>query len=160
MNRKTGGAIVVGAIVLGILLGQFWKIPGLGVNDPQTDSSETEVDEVTENDSSGGLEGTESVVSVAEGSASNESKEEAIIVVVYGGGYRITRAMDSETGIDVDLASVVERAQNATGDADGIRVRLLLHQSAQEGARFDLLEALKEAGLKSEQIQEMDAPIL
>ncbi|MEZ5944725.1 MAG: hypothetical protein R3C18_25335 [Planctomycetaceae bacterium] len=160
MNRKTGGGIVVGAIVLGIILGQFWKIPGLGVNDPQTDSSEAEMDDVNENESNGGLDGAESAVSVADGSASNESKEEAIIVVVYGGGYRITRAMDSETGIDVELASVVEQAQNATGDSDGIRVRLLLHQSAQEGARFDLLEALKEAGLKSEQIQQFDAPIL
>ncbi|MCA9082249.1 MAG: hypothetical protein KDA58_16925, partial [Planctomycetaceae bacterium] len=33
MKKKVGGGIVVAAIVLGVFLGQFWRLPGLGPND-------------------------------------------------------------------------------------------------------------------------------
>lgn len=156
MNRKTAGGVVLGAIVLGILLGQFWKIPGLGVNDPNPSATNSE-EETTPDNSSQGSSGLASVSTdvVATTQSPQFAAEEMLTVVIYGSEYRLTRSDDPETGIDMSLSEFVARARKTTGNANGIRVRVLLHESAQEGARFDLLSALKEAGIKPEQIQEV-----
>ena len=156
MNRKTAGGVVLGAIVLGILLGQFWKIPGLGVNDPNSSNSKnTDAEERPTDNPPADSQVNVSMPVLSESPTSPSGTEEMLTVVIYGAEYRLTRSDDPETGIDMPLSEFVARAKQTTGNANGIRVRILLHESAQEGARFDLLSALKEAGLKPEQVQEV-----
>jgi len=152
MKKRVGGAIVVGAVILGMYLGQFFKLPGLGPNEttaPQ--QSSTTADETSETT-------TDVSVNVPAGQTMPAQTvidaPELITVVIVADGYRLTSDGHPETGLDMPLNDIVARAERTTGDQSGTRVKLLLHQSAQEGALSRLYDALSQAGLKPGEIQE------
>lgn len=159
MKKRVGGGIVVGAILLGILIGQFWKLPGLGPNETTAPSAESTATDATQPPvDPRGTDATETLAAVDAAvpppNASGAATEPLVTVVVVGNRYRLTRDDDSETGVEIPLPAFIERAAATTGNAQGIRVRILLHESAQGGAHSDLLQALRQAGIRSEQIQE------
>ncbi|MCA9000209.1 MAG: hypothetical protein KDA80_24640 [Planctomycetaceae bacterium] len=84
------------------------------------------------------------------------SEPEMVTVVIHRDAFRLTQGPDDyQSGLDVGLDTIVKRAKSASGNDDGVRIRILLEKSAQEGARQELYTALEEAGIKSEQIQEI-----
>ena len=54
-----------------------------------------------------------------------------------------------------DLAEVARAALAATGDGQGIRVRIYRKKDATAGAKLDLFSKLNDAGVPSEAIQDM-----
>lgn len=159
-NKRLGGGLLVGAVVLGVLIGQFLNFKGPGTGEtsnetggPAQSASQEKTAEEQAAEARAALAETNAVVKPEPGASSGNS-EPLITVVVFQDKYRITREDNVETGLEMPLAQVVARAQATTGTADGIRVRILLHETAQGGAHSDLLEALREAGFRSEEIQE------
>lgn len=152
MKKRVGGAIVVAAVLVGMYIGQFLKLPGLGPNETtapqQASTTPKETSETTADVS----------VSVPAGQVMPAQPvieaPELVTVVIVANGYRLTSDGHPETGLDMPLSDIVARAERTTGDQSGTRVKILLHQSAQEGARSSLYEALSQAGLKPGEIQE------
>lgn len=74
-------------------------------------------------------------------------------VVIVEREYRVPVAADSRIADDleslrtVSLEEVVDLAERAAGDSNGLRVRVLRHRSSRASAEERLLAALSEAGL-------------
>lgn len=79
---------------------------------------------------------------------------DVLTVLVKTDGYRIGHGDNPTQLTPATLLEVVQRAMSTPGSEQGIRVRILLHVTAQQGARSDLFEALQQAGLKREEIVE------
>lgn len=156
MKARTAGGVGVVLVGIGLLLGLWWKGPGLGgggsgrgpaVAPPDASSVKATADP------------GESVRSATARPAENQGDvgagEAFVTVVIHGAGYRLVSSDDPSRGAEIALAEILERVQNAPGSPEGIRLRILKDRTAQEGARSDLEAALRAAGIKLEQVQEM-----
>ncbi len=78
---------------------------------------------------------------------------EMISVVVVGMGYRWTTNEQAPQSVeDITLDKIIEKAQAAKGNAQGVRARIFHAGSALPSAENQLIEALKQAGLSEETI--------
>ncbi|WP_437188192.1 hypothetical protein SH668x_001623 [Planctomicrobium sp. SH668] len=152
----TGGA-VVGLLALGVWLANFWKGPGLGGSGtgygvssaPETNINETQVNTAVESPAP-----APSVEVAAPKNAFESYPSDIMTIVIEGGSYRLTDGVLNSSGTPISLEEISQRAQNLTGTAEGLRVRILKEKSAQEGARSDLMQELTKNGVKREEIQE------
>lgn len=145
-RRNVAGGVVIGAVVLGMYLANLWKGPGLGGNDTGASTEATEtVDDAD----------VQSSLQPPTRPAESSSNQPYVTVVIHGNSYRITDGQNPNTGMDVSLDTVISRVSKVEGTPEGIRLRLMLDQSAQEGARSDLYSALEQSGIRSEAIQEI-----
>lgn len=76
-----------------------------------------------------------------------------VTIVIDGPGYAV--ASDNGNFRPAALDDAVALAKGATGDDQGVHVRIQRKKNAQAGARADLLTRLQDAGMKRESIQEM-----
>ncbi|SFI25398.1 hypothetical protein [Planctomicrobium piriforme] len=157
-SRIFGGAIV-GALLLGIWFGQFWKGPGLGGSgsgDGKPESGSVDTRAEVRSISGTGAVGPTARTNEASTPAGPEIglPAQMVTVVIHGNQYRLVQGDDFKLGSDVTLDDIKRQAADTTGTPEGIRVRVVKEKSAQEGPRSDLLTALAEAGVKREEIQE------
>ena len=130
-----GGAI----LILGILLGMFMDLPGLGSgttvskgegkNTPTTERSPDA--EVDDSPHSAGL----------------------ITVLIDDRSYSLVKKVGEETVFSpAELTNIVKQATRVTGNEDGIRVRILRRESARYSAETNLRNALADAGIATEAV--------
>ena len=146
-KRTVAGGVIVGAMILGMYLANLWKGPGLGGNNSGTDVEVTEAVDETDVQSS-----MQPPVQPVESTGKDLPY---VTVVIHGDSYRITDGENPETGMDVSLDTVISRVSKVAGTAEGIRLRIMLDRTAQEGARSDLYAALEKSGVSSDAIQEL-----
>lgn len=170
MKKRYG--IGVGAILaIGFLLGQFFKLPGFGGGSTGDAvlTSNSEPDETsqaeTESEASDDIDALRNV-SVTNNVRPSRAPTELVLppeafitIAVDGGTYRLTTPIDPSEGMKLSLGEVVAQASQTTGGESGVRVRILFHKNAQEGAISDLRKALDSAGIKREEIQEISGYI-
>jgi len=144
MKKRVAGGVVVGAILLGMYLANFWKGPGIG-------GEGDDVSVAPANDTVSVSVSPTQMTPAEHQSASPEY----LNVVVHGSSYRLPIGDDLDTGLDVPLGTVIARANETKGTESGIRVRVSLERSAQEGALADLYSALVDKGISQGEIQEV-----
>lgn len=87
--------------------------------------------------------------------------QEVLDVRIVGRTYQVlfTGGVDGETVEyqPAELSQVVELAQSASGDDNGIRVRIELDDTARMAEWLALKDALKDAGLSENSLREMSA---
>ena len=153
-KRYAGG---VGAILLiGILIGQFFKLPGLG-GSGANDESPTSTTEKEEPSDETAIRNA-SVSNDVSNTVSKTQPEEPIpfvTVAIEEDNYRLTTSDSPLEGNYLSLGELIDRVTKTTGTNEGIRLRVLFHRNAQEGALADLHKALASAGVKREEIQEI-----
>ena len=154
MKKRYG--VGIGAIlVLGFLLGKYLNLPGLGGGSTGDSVSMSQNQDKTES------EGNIRNVSVSNDRNFTNSNAEIeadpqplIIIAVDADKYRLTTDEDPTVGQYLSLGEVIAKVTKTTGTENGIRLRILFHKNAQEGAISDLHDALTSAGIKREEIQE------
>lgn len=158
-KRNLFGGALLGAVALGIYLGQFWKGPGLGGGGAGDELSLTSHQESQVH--SGVDRNAVSAPAQMEKSQGEKPAEidlglpaQMITIVVHDQKYRLVTGDNPKVGTDLSLEDVKRYAGETIGSSDGIRVRILKERDAREGARSDLMAALTQAGLKREEIQE------
>lgn len=146
-RNKVAGGVVVGAVLLGMWLGNLFRGFGLGGSGSGDDGvipSSVRVDR-----------SSPPSASVAEESPDVEAAPELpLTIVIHADRYRLASDRAPLVGSDLTLDEIKARVEAADADARGIRVRILKQKNAQEGARADLYAALAEIGVKREDIQE------
>lgn len=173
-----GGAL--GLLVLGMWLGSFFKGFGLGGpgSGPGGGTTGNAIPETAGADdrptnASVAIDPDTTLATASPrgtptepGQSSADAPPETISVMIYEGGYRLPKAKigdDSSTSSmelkssdfqPASLEEVVAWARAAKGNADGIRVIVLLHQSSTAGARMSLYQALASAGLQDGEIHQ------
>ncbi|WP_437191694.1 hypothetical protein [Planctomicrobium sp. SH527] len=157
-KRNLFGGALLGAVALGIYLGQFWKGPGLGGGGAGDTFSLTNGSEQVQS----GMDRNAVSAPAQMEKTSGEKPAEIdlglpalmVTIVVHDQKYRLVTGDNPKVGTDLTLDEVKRYAGETVGSADGIRVRILKERDAREGARSDLIAALAQAGLKREEIQE------
>jgi len=151
--RTWGGVIVV--VGLAVFLSRFFQGlgpgggNGLGTGEASQAVSQEDLRTVSVNNSY-------PTATPAETAPGTGTEPSVVTVVIHDNSYRLAlNAADPQTGLDVGLDVIATRALAVPGNKDGIRVRILLEKTAQEGARTELLQHLEQAGIKPEQIQEL-----
>ena len=150
MKKRIVGTVVVVAVALGVYLSQWFR--GLGVGVSNEDGAAESVQVSTES-GSGDIFGDSGEGQPRQDVAEPEGG--VLTVVIEDDGYRIAPPEDLKSGIDVELDDIMRQLPQASGNDDGIRIRLLMHKSAQMGAKSDLYTALDAAGVQRESIQEI-----
>lgn len=157
-KRNILGAVLVAGIVAGVYLGDIWKgfgggsITGVGVTDPGTSKGPSK---------ESGESGTSKPAAVATDSEPDTNKTAASIlevvkIVIADGSYYL-RSNDGDE--PADLKRVVAVAKTATGDEDGIRVRVYRKLSSRAATEVALQDALVAAGITEEQTSWVANPI-
>jgi hypothetical protein len=151
MRKRIIGVAAVGLVALGIWLANWWKGPGLGGSGT---GDETQVNLQTESQSP---PARPSSPAAGDGQTSLPGPPPDVLTVMIAGSEYRVQANESAAAefAPASLSKVVEQATEVPGDTQGIRVRVLRHVTAQQGARSDLFEALQQAGIKREEIVEV-----
>lgn len=150
MKKRIVGTVVVVAVALGIYLSQWFRGLGVGVSNEEGSADAVQVN----TDAGTGDIFGDSGAGKSDGSQ-GRPEGGVLTVVIEDAGYRIAPQDDLKAGVDVELDDIMRQLPNASGNDDGIRVRLLMHKSAQMGAKSDLYTALDAAGVRRESIQEI-----
>ncbi|MFG0297327.1 MAG: hypothetical protein ACF8PG_15575 [Maioricimonas sp. JB045] len=151
MKKRIAGGVTLAVVAVAIWIGTLLKGPGVGGgtgSDVATaPSQDTSVSISTV--SATGAGDAESPRSEDPAPASDEK----IAVMIKESDYLLKTG--DEAWETVSLARVRELAQGAGGDDEGVRVEVHLHETARNGARSDLLEALQQDGVERESINLM-----
>ena len=160
-KRNILGAVLMAGIMAGFYLGDLWKgfgggsTMGVGLGDPSSQSSgKSSEDETAKSESN---------------TASNKPEDDpksaaqpvvdvppVIKVVIDDRSYSIRSADGDEP---VEIPRIVELIKAATGDVDGIRVRIYQKLSSRTSAEIALRDALTAAGISDAQVLWIPTPI-
>jgi hypothetical protein len=83
-----------------------------------------------------------------------EPEKPRLRVVIDGDRLVIADFDEGVSGETASAADIAKRVESMAGDDQGVRIRIERTKRATAGARSELLQALDQAGVKSEQIQE------
>jgi hypothetical protein len=155
LRRKAVGATALGLVALGLWLGQYFPGFGLGKG----------LGFGTGSDGSGSAQSEPAVERPAgEPSASVVSSEVRVNppglpparlrVIIDGDRYLLARSDSGFEGETLDATDIAQRAKSATGDDQGIRIRIERTKRATAGARQTLFEALDAAGITRDERHE------
>ncbi len=152
MKKRIVAVFAVGLVGLGVWLASLglWKGPGLGGSGTGDGPGNGARIGLT----SGGGPSTEP----GDSSTSDvppTPPADVLTVLIQGGGYLVEQAAAPGTFVPATKEQITRFAEAASGDATGVRVKVMRHKSAQQGARTDLFEALQQAGLEREEIVEV-----
>lgn len=155
-RQKLAGGAVIGVAALAFYLGTQWKGfgpggTGTGFGTTATGTGE-EVAPTTPD-----LAGDEAVSVATEGSG--VEAPQILTVVMSGRDYSISTTGDLKTATVADLSEVAHAALTATGDKQGIRVRVYRKKDATVGILDDLKRKLDQVGIPSQAVQFMDTPL-
>lgn len=155
-RQRLAGGVVIGVAAIAFYLGTQFKGPGLGgsgsgegspASGGAAGSSTTEGSE---------LAGDEAVMAVS-ATPPPEVQSPRVAVVISGNEYLLSTAGNEKDAILSSLEEVIQAVQAATGDRDGIRIRIFRTKDATAGAKDDLLAKLAEASIPLKAIQDMKA---
>jgi hypothetical protein len=150
MRKRVAGGVVLVAIGIGIWLSNLFTGIGPGGAGSNIGLS-PDISVTLENSES--TTGDTSHTSL-EGETAGSSAPERPIVVIDAQEYFLeNRTADGSEYVPTSLGAIVEMAQQAQPDADGIRVQIKRRGSSRHSAEAALDAALREAGLRDEQIQ-------
>ncbi len=155
-RQRLAGGVLIGVAALAFYIGTQFKGPGLGGSGsgdggptPEGAASPSTSNQPIAPESE--LVGDAAVVSSTEAPATPEAP--LVAVVISGSEYWLSTTGD-ETKTDLaPLVDVARAALLATGDRQGIRVRIFRKKDATAGAMLDLSSKLDDAGIPSESIQ-------
>jgi len=154
LRRKAVGAGALGLVALGIWLGQYF--PGFGLGKGLgfgTGSSESgpgaggaaAPETAGAPPRSGNPEAT--IVSRETPVASTVLPPERLRVIIDGDRYILASSENGQDGKALDPTEIAQLTKSATGDDQGIRIRIERTKRATAGARQALFEALDAAGI-------------
>jgi hypothetical protein len=157
------GGFVIGVAALAFYIGMHFKGPGLGgsgsgdggpapgeATQPST-SGATESVPATGTD----IAGDEAVLASTGTSTTPTPASPLVTVIISGDKFLLSTTGDEGQATPAELAEVARAALAATGDGQGIRVRIFRKKDATAGAKLDLFSKLSDAGVPSEAIQDM-----
>lgn len=156
-RQKLAGGAVIGVAALAFYMGTQWKGfgpggTGTGFGTTATESGQTEEVRVPE------LVGDEAVLASTD-AAGGTAAPQILSVIVSRGDYWVSTSGDLTTTTEADLSEVAHAALTATGDPDGIRVRVHFKKDATVGVMEDLKRKLDQVGIPAQAVQFMDAPL-
>ncbi len=159
-KRYVGGAAVI--VGLAIYLSQFFAGMGTGTGNDQGDQPSKSVatsDAVSDDGKAPDLNNVSATGNLDTTMMSSPSEDpvvkKMITITIHEDRYRLTTDLDPMTGVDISQSEVVQQTQKATGGEQGVKIRVLRQKNAQVGAKLGLYEALNNAGVKREEIQEV-----
>lgn len=155
--RAASGGVIVIAALLALL---FFRGPGLGKGEGEADSSPLAT---TDPPDSSSTEATHTSLTSAPadiddhgGLTPDEEKalsEKILAILIDEHEYRLEIPNDDETIYKtVDLQRLLELAQLAEGDSNGIRVRILRRENARASAEEKLKLELQHVGIRSDAV--------
>lgn len=156
-RQKLAGGAVIGVAALAFYLGTQWKGLGPGGTGTGFGTTATETGDAEETRQPE-LVGDEAVMASAD-AASGSTGPQILTVIVSRGDYLISPTGDLETTTEADLSEVAHAALTATGDPQGIRVRVHFKKDATVGVMEDLKRKLDQVGIPAQAVQFMDAPL-
>ena len=153
-RQRLAGGVILGVAAVAFYLGMQFKGLGPGGSGsgdggptpPQTNGASTQ----TPTD----LAGDEAIQATTVATPTTPSSP-LVAVVISGDKYLLSTTGDETQATPVELAEVVRAVLSASGDGQGIRVRVFRKKDATTGAQFDLSTKLGDAGIPSEEIQVM-----
>lgn len=162
-RQRLAGGLVIGVAAIAFYIGMQFKGPGLGGSGSgdggpapgeasQPSTSGTTVPAVSADTD---IAGDEAVLASTRPSSPAVPESPRITVVISGDKYLLSTTGDQAQATPAELAEVARAALAATGDGQGIRVRIFRKKDATAGAKLDLFSKLNDAGIPSEAIQDM-----
>ena len=131
-----GGAVI---LAIGVLIGMFGKLPGFGTGSGNSRSVAT----------SQPVE----VPLAAKDRIDEPGTQQVVTVLIDDRSYALVLQVGSETVYrPVDLPDLVREASAATGNSDGLRVRILRRESARASTEENLYAALADAGITGDAV--------
>lgn len=171
MDQKTGmrllskrnilGAVLIAGIATGVYLSDYLKGWGLG-GGPGISGSNASKGTLNTGADSGDDKNTAATVDSTPNYAPDESvahPPQVLKVVVADRSFFIRETGEVPELTQVDLKQIVRRAKAATGDDDGIRVRVYRKSSSRASVEVELRDALVAAGITEDQTVWVATPI-
>ncbi len=159
-RQRLAGGFVIGVAALAFYIGTQFKGPGLG-GSGSGDGGPTPGQPANPSTSTtpGGSElvGDEAVLattSVPSVAIPTTPSSPLVVVVISGSQYLLSTTGDETQATPAELTEVARAAMAASGDGQGIRVRIFRKKDATAGAKIDLFAKLGDAGIPTEAIQE------
>ena len=159
-RQRLAGGFVIGVAALAFYIGTQFKGPGLGGSgsgdggptpgqstSPSTSTTPVESELV-------GDEATLVTTSVPPIAFPATPSSPLVVVVISGSQYLLSTTGDETQATPAELTDVARAAIAASGDGQGIRVRIFRKKDATAGAYVDLFAKLGEAGIPTEAIQD------
>jgi hypothetical protein len=148
LKRKAVGAGALGLVALGIWLGQYFPGfglgKGLGFGTGSSDSGggpATGIQETRTGDPAANVAGPGTPAQPA------AIPPQRLRVIIDGEQFILASGETGHQGQVLDATEIAQRAKSATGDDQGIRIRIERTKNATAGARQTLFEALDAAGI-------------
>lgn len=153
-RQRLAGGVLVGVAALAFYLGTQFKGPGLGGSGagdggpaPGQAASPSTLPTTD-------LVGDDAIQATTVTTPATPTSP-LVAVVISGDKYLLSTTGDETQATPAELAEVVRAVLSASGDGQGIRVRVYRKKDATTGAQFDLSTKLGDAGVPSEEIQVM-----
>lgn len=162
-RRRLAGGAVIGVAAIAFYIGMQFKGPGLGGSG--SGDGGPAPGEATQASTSGANEpatpigtdiaGDEAVLASTKATPPPAPVSPRVTVIISGDKYLLSTTGDQAEATPAELTEVARAALAATGDGQGIRVRIFRKKDATAGAKLDLFSKLSDAGVPSEAIQDM-----
>ena len=162
-RQRLAGGVVIGVAALAFYFGMQFKGPGLGGSG--SGDGGPAPGEATRASTSGAttsaistdtdIAGDEAVLASTRSTTPAAPASPRIAVIISGDKYLLSTTGVQAEATPAELADVARAALTATGDGQGIRVRIFRKKDATAGAKLDLFSKLGDAGIPSEAIQDM-----
>ncbi|MFG0336287.1 MAG: hypothetical protein ACF8TS_23255 [Maioricimonas sp. JB049] len=152
MKKRIAGGVTLAVVAVAIWIGTLLKGPGVGGGTGSDVATGPPVNNTSVSVSTGSsdLMGDAAPSRAAEPAPASDKK---IAVLIQESDFQLKTG--EQEWEPVSLARVRELARKADGDGEGVRVEVYLHETARNGARSDLLEALQQDGVLRESINLM-----
>ncbi|QDU36378.1 hypothetical protein Mal4_06630 [Maioricimonas rarisocia] len=152
MRKRIAGGVTLAVVAVAIWIGTLLKGPGVGGGTGSDVATGPPVKNASVSVSTGSsdLMGDDAEPRAEEPAPASDEK---VAVLIKESDFHLKTGEDAWE--PVSLARVRELTQNAHGDGEGVRVEVYLHETARNGARSDLLEALQQDGVLRESINLM-----
>ena len=156
-RQRLAGGVVIGVAAAAFYFGTQWKGPGLGGSgsgDGGPVASDPAQPSVSSGEEPRGAELAGDSAVLVTNAAPSSTPAPLVAVVITGDEYLLSTTGDLTTATPALLTDIARAVLMASGDSQGIRVRIFRKKDAKAGAKIDLFSKLTEAGIPSEAIQD------
>jgi hypothetical protein len=161
LRRRVVTVGALGLIGFGLWLGSKFGGFGLGdgfglggSGDGKSGSSESTSDKASGEPTNSG-EAKVGLTGLSQPATKSAPAPTRIRVVIDGTQFLVAESDEGTTGEAATASDIAARVKEATGDDQGIRVRIERTKRATAGAQSELLQALDAAGVSRESVQQM-----
>lgn len=158
-NGSRVGLLAIVLLGIGIFLGNRFRGIGPGGENTGVKSDPSAATETVDIDGNVRVQAPDGAVSMVEPMRDDREitrtpRDAVINVLIEDRTYKQVRTVDGEQVYEsVDLPELMDRINRATGNADGVVVRIARKRSARATAEQDLDEALVKEGIAPDAIQ-------